>query len=76
MTFDLDRDHVAAVWNKYNIQLSRAIHRNRTLKLFKGFQFFINSKGLKYRIHIKGFQQLMTMYKEKVSWLLMALNID
>ena len=76
MKFDLDGDHVAAVWNKCNRRLCRAIQGNGRLRLFKGFQFFINAKGLKYRTHTKGFRELMAVYKDKVSQLLMALNVD
>src|SRR5579859_412996 len=47
--FDLDGDYIRAVWNICNIQLRRAIHGNGMWKIFKGFQFFINSKGYKHR---------------------------
>lgn len=66
MKFDLDGDDITAVWNKCNVQLRQAIRGNRRLKAFKGFQFFINSKGYKHRTHTKGFSELMTVYKEKV----------
>jgi hypothetical protein len=66
MTFDLDGDDVTGVWNGCNIRLRRAIRGNGRLKAFKGFQFFINSKGYKHRTHTKGFSELMTVYKEKV----------
>ena len=67
MTFDLDGDCISAVWTECNIRLRRAIRANGRLKVFKGFQFFINSKGYKHRTHTEGFSELMSVYKEKVS---------
>jgi hypothetical protein len=66
MTFDLDGDSIKAVWDECNILLRRAIRANGRLKVFRGFQFFINSKGYKHRTHTEGFSELMSVYKEKV----------
>ena len=66
MKFDLDGDDIMTVWNKCDVRLRRAIRGNGRLKAFKGFQFFINSKGYKHRTHTKGFSELMRVYKEKV----------
>jgi len=64
--FDLNGNDISNVWNIYNIRLKREMHRNGRLKAFKGFQFFINSKGYKHRTHTQGFSELMKIYKEKV----------
>jgi hypothetical protein len=64
--FDLDGDDIGAVWNKCKVRLKRALRGNGMLKAFKGFQFFINSKGYKHRTHARGFSELMSVYKEKV----------
>ena len=64
--FDLNGNDIPNVWNIYNIWLKREMHRNGRLKAFKGFQFFINSKGYKRRTHTQGFSELMKIYKEKV----------
>jgi hypothetical protein len=63
----LDKEDIATVWNICRRRLQRAIHQNGTLKAFRGFQFFINSKGYKHRTHTSGFSELMKVYKEKVS---------
>ena len=76
ITFDLDGDHITAVWNACNVHLRRAIRRNEMLKAFKGFQFFINSKGHKHRTHTRGFSELMKVYKEKVISMSIELIID
>jgi hypothetical protein len=74
--FDLDGKYIAAVWNKCNIRLRRAMRRNGTLKMFKGFQFFVNSKGYKHRTHTEGFSELMSVYKEKVECVKNKLIVD
>jgi len=74
--FDLDGDHIAAVWAKCNLRLRRAIRGNGMLKVFKGFQFFINCKGYKHRTHTRGFSELMNVYKEKVSVVKNELTAD
>jgi hypothetical protein len=74
--FDLDGDYIRGVWNNCNIRLRRAIHGNGMLKVFKGFQFFINSKGYKHRTHSRGFAELMTVYKEKVGCVKIVLTVD
>jgi hypothetical protein len=74
--FDLDGDYIRAVWNKCNIRLRRAIRGNGMLNVFKGFQFFINSKGYKHRTHTRGFSELMTVYKEKVGRVKIELIVD
>jgi hypothetical protein len=75
-TFDLDEEYIAAVWNICNYRLKRAMRGNGILKAFKGFQFFIDSKGYKHRTHASGFSELMTIYKEKVKVVLTELSVD
>jgi hypothetical protein len=65
-TFDLDDKDIGAVWNDCNRRLCRAIRQDWKLRAFKGFQFFINSKGHKHRTYANGFPELMRVYKEKV----------
>lgn len=65
-TFDLDSKDIGAVWNICNNRLRRAIREDGKLKAFKGFQFFINSKGHKHLTYTTGFPELMRVYKEKV----------
>jgi hypothetical protein len=67
ITFDLDEKDITAVWNICQARLKRVIQGNGTLKAFKGFQFFVNSKGSKHRVHSRGFSELMEAYKEKVT---------
>jgi hypothetical protein len=65
-TFDLDAGDIGQVWNDCNHRLRREIGQGGKLRAFKGFQFFINSKGHKHRTYTNGFPELMRVYKEKV----------
>jgi hypothetical protein len=65
-TYDIDAKDIPAVWNNCDLRLRRAMRGNVRLRAFRGFQFFINSKGHKHRTHTHGFSQLMNVYKEKV----------
>jgi hypothetical protein len=65
-TYDLDANDISAVWNNCRDRLRRAMPGNVRLKAFRGFQFFINSKGHKHRTHTHGFSELMNVYKDKV----------
>jgi hypothetical protein len=73
-TYDIDAEDIPAVWNNCYSRLRRAMHGNARLRVFQGFQFFINSKGHKHRTHTHGFAQLMSVYKEKVK--LISVKID
>jgi hypothetical protein len=64
---DLNSKYIEQVWRICERRLRREIKRERNLKAFRGFQFFINAKKYKYRMHINDFSQLMQIYKEKVS---------
>jgi hypothetical protein len=64
--YDLDAKDIPAVWNNCRNRLRRAMPGNIRLRAFRGFQFFINSKGYKHRTHTHGFSELMNVYKEKV----------
>lgn len=66
MRFDLDSKDIGAVWNNCNYRLRRLMGEDGKFGAFKGFQFFINSKGHKHRTYSSGFQELMRVYKEKV----------
>jgi hypothetical protein len=48
MTFDLDSKDIRAVWKNCNYRLRRLMGEDGNLRAFKGFQFFINSKGHKH----------------------------
>ena len=65
-TYDLDAKDIPVVWNNCQARLRRAMPGNVRLRVFRGFQFFINSKGYKHRTHTHGFSELMSVYKEKV----------
>lgn len=64
--YDLDAKDIPAVWNNCHNRLLRAMRWNVPLRAFRGFQFFINSKGHKHRTHTGGLSELMATYKEKV----------
>ena len=64
--YDIDAEDISVVWNNCHFRLQRATSENVRLRAFRGFQFFINSKGHKHRTHTHGFSQLMSIYKEKV----------
>ena len=65
-TYDIDAKDIPAVWNNCDLRLRRAMRGNVRLRAFRGFQFFINSKGHKHRTYTNGFPELMRVYKEKV----------
>jgi hypothetical protein len=65
-TYDLDAKVIPAVWKNCQDRLRREMPGNVRLRAFRGFQFFINSKGHKHRTHTHGFPKLMSVYKEKV----------
>jgi hypothetical protein len=65
-TFDLSEKDIGAVWNNCNRRLRRVFREDGKLKAFRGFQFFINSKGHKNRTYANGFPELMRVYEEKV----------
>jgi hypothetical protein len=67
--FELDEKDIGAVWESCKDRLRRGIRRNGMLRVFKGFQFFINSKGHKDRTDSGGWSELMCVYKEKVGYL-------
>jgi len=72
--YDIDAEDIPAVWNNCYLRLRQAMHGNVQLRVFRGFQFFINSKGHKHRTHTDGFSQLMSVYKEMVP--MISVEID
>ena len=64
--FNLDGRHVAPVWKICRGRLSMAMSRNRLLRAFKGFQFFINTKNFKYRNGNHELAGLTQVYETKV----------
>lgn len=64
--FDLDAAHIAPVWNICRRWLRRKMRRNRLLKAFRGFQFFISAKNYKYRSGTEVLSELEQVYQSKV----------
>lgn len=63
---DLDSRHIQRVWDLCNCKLQMEMRRNSSLKAFKGFQFFVNSKAHKHRTCTDEFQDLMKIFEKKV----------
>ena len=63
----LDSRHIPKVWKACRRRLTRAINEGENIKLsaFKGYQFFIQSKGFKHRVRGKSVSEVMVSYKEK-----------
>jgi hypothetical protein len=47
---DLDAEHIHLVWRNRERRLRAGIRRAGKLRAFRGYQFFINSKGYKHRM--------------------------
>lgn len=67
---DLDPKYIDMVWRNCEQRLKREMRRGGKLRVFKGFQFFINSKGHKHRTKADEFSKLMMVYKDKVKTLI------
>jgi hypothetical protein len=71
---DLDPTYIGLVWRKCEQRLKKEIRRAGKLGAFKGFQFFINSKGYKHRMKADELSKLMMIYKEKVDFVRTSLT--
>lgn len=64
---DLDSSQIDEVWKICLRNLQREMKKDENIAAFDGFQFFINAKGFKHRTSVDEFEDLMKIYKSRVS---------